>query len=55
MIATFNYEIKQINVKIVFLYENIKENIYIKQLTSFNINNLIYKLKKIFYNLKQSF
>ena len=52
MIAILDYKIKQINVKTAFLYENIEENIYIKQFTSFNIDNLICKLKKILYNLK---
>ncbi len=43
------------NVKTAFLYEDIKKNIYIKQLTSYIINDtLIYKLKKTLYNLKQS-
>ncbi len=42
------------NVKTAFLYEDIKENIYIKQLTSYITNDtLIYKLKKALYDLKQ--
>ena len=55
MTATLDYEIEQMNVKTVFLYENIEENIYIKQLTDFNIDNLVCKLKKTLYDLKQSF
>ena len=55
MTAALNYEIEQINVKTAFLYKNIKENIYIKQLTDFSIDDtLICKFKKILYVLKQS-
>ncbi len=55
MTATLNYEIKQMNVKTAFLYEDIKKNIYIKQLTGYITNDtLIYKLKKTLYDLKQS-
>ena len=44
------------NVKIIFLYNDIQKNIYIQQFDDFNKNNIkVCKLNKIFYNLKQSF
>ena len=46
---------KQINVKIVFLYDNVQETIYVRQLDDFSKNDIkVYKLNKILYELKQS-
>ena len=48
--------IKQINVVIAFLYEFLDELIYVKQSHKFVKNlNLICKLRKALYNLKQAF
>ena len=46
------------NVKIVFLYNNVKEKIYIKQFIEYVSKkhfNKIYKFNKTFYDLKQFF
>ena len=46
---------KQINVKIVFLYDNVQETIYVRQLDNFSKNDIkVYKLNKTLYELKQS-
>ena len=38
------------NVKIVFLYDNVQETIYIRQLDDFNKNDIkVYKLNKALY------
>ncbi len=48
-------EIEQINVKIVFLYDKIHENVFVVQLTNFEQSvNQICKLNKVLYDLKQS-
>ena len=53
--AVLNWDVKQINVKIVFLYDNVQETIYVRQLDNFNKNDIkVYKLNKILYKLKQS-
>ena len=45
---------KQINVKIVFLYDNVQETIYIRQLDDFSKDDIkVYKLNKALYELKQ--
>ena len=54
--AILNWNLKQINLKIAFLYNAVKELIYMYQLTSFKsqkYSNKIYKLNKILYDLKQ--
>ena len=44
---------KQINVKIVFLYNNVQETIYVRQSNDFNKNDIkVYKINKILYELK---
>ena len=46
---------KQINVKIAFLYDNVQETIYVWQLDDFSKNDIkVYKLNKTLYELKQS-
>jgi hypothetical protein len=48
-----DWEIKQMNVKTIFLYDKILEDVYVVQLTSFEKNvNQICKLNKILYDLK---
>ena len=55
LIATLNWNVKQINVKIVFLYDNVQETIYVRQLDDFSKNDIkVYKLNKTLYELKQS-
>ena len=44
------------NVKIVFLYNNIEKTIYVMQFTNFKIKNKenkVYKFIKALYDLKQ--
>ncbi len=57
VIAVFyNYELKQINVKMTFLHSNLKEEVYVIQLTEYEKKKeKMYKLKKALYELKQSF
>ena len=51
--ATLNWDVKQINVKIVFLYDNVQETIYVRQFDDFNKNDIkVYKLNKTLYKLK---
>jgi hypothetical protein len=55
IIVVNEWKIKQMNVKIVFLYDKIHEKIYVVQFTSFEQNiNQICKLNKALYDLKQS-
>ncbi len=50
-----DWKIEQMNVKIIFLYDKIHENVFVVQLTSFKQNfNKICKLNKTLYDLKQS-
>ena len=53
--ASLNLEIEQIDVKTAFLYNLVKEDIYIQQLTSLSNNSKrVCKLNKALYSLKQS-
>ena len=53
--AVLNWDVKQINVKTVFLYDNVQETIYVRQLDDFSKNDIkVYKLNKTLYELKQS-
>ena len=46
---------KQINVKIAFLYDNVQETIYMRQLDYFSKNDIkVCKLNKTLYEFKQS-
>jgi hypothetical protein len=55
IIVVKNWEIKQMNVKIAFLYDKIHENVFVVQLTRFEQRiNQICKLNKALYELKQS-
>jgi hypothetical protein len=54
IIVVNDWKIKQMNVKIVFLYDKIYEKIYVAQFTDFEQNvNQICKLNKTLYDLKQ--
>ena len=51
--AALNWDVKQMNVKIVFLYDNVQETIYVRQLDDFSKDGIkVYKLNKILYELK---
>ena len=51
--ATLNWDVKQINVKIAFFYDNVQETIYVRQFDDFNKNDIkVYKLNKTLYELK---
>jgi hypothetical protein len=55
IIVVNDWKIKQMNVKIVFLYDKIHEKIYVAQFTNFEQNvNQICKLNKALYDLKKS-
>jgi hypothetical protein len=55
IIVINDWEIEQINVKTIFLYDKILEDVYVVQFTSFEQNiNQVCKLNKILYDLKQS-
>jgi hypothetical protein len=49
-----DWKIEQMNVKIVFLYDKIHENVFVVQFTNFEQSvNQICKLNKALYDLKQ--
>lgn len=54
--AALNWELEQMDVKIVFLYGNVEEVIYVTQPTGFEVDNKrkVCRLKKALYGLKQS-
>jgi hypothetical protein len=55
IIVVNDWKFEQINIKIVFLYEKIHENVFVVQFTSFEQRiNQICKLNKTLYDLKQS-
>jgi hypothetical protein len=55
IIVVKDWKIKQMNVKIVFLYDKIYEKIYVAHFTNFEQSvNQICKLNKALYDLKQS-
>lgn len=43
IVTQYNLELKQMKVKIVFLYEDVEETIYIEKLKSFVEDNLYNK------------
>ena len=56
MVAHFDLELEQLNVKTTFLHEDLEEEIYISQPEGFKVvgkKNSVYKLRKS-YGLKQS-
>ena len=55
--AAYNFEVEQMDVKTTFLHGDLKEEIYMSQLEQFvekGKENLVCKLKKSLYGLKQS-
>jgi hypothetical protein len=55
LVAAFNLEIEQMDVKIVFLHGDLEEEIYMKQHEGFVVNGnqeLVCKLKRSLYGLK---
>jgi hypothetical protein len=57
LMAAYNLEIEQIDIKTAFLYSKIDANIYIKQPERFCSKkrpDQVYKLKKALYGLKQA-
>ena len=56
MIIIFNLKLNQINIKIVFLYDDVEKIIYVYQFQKYkNDIDKVYYFKKTFYGLKQSF
>ncbi len=50
----YNYKLKQMNVKMTFLHSDLKEEVYMIQLTEYEKErDKICKLKKVLYKLKQ--
>jgi hypothetical protein len=53
IVVVNDWEIKQMNVKIAFLYDNIEKDVYVVQLIDFEQDlNQICKLNKTLYDLK---
>ena len=53
IIVVNDWKMKQINVIIIFLYENVEKKIYVKLLIEYKQNIKICCLQKILYDLKQ--
>ncbi len=54
IIAINDWKIKQMNIKMIFLYNKIHENVFVIQFTRFEQEiNKICKLNKILYDFKQ--
>ena len=56
LVANFDLELHQMDVKIAFLNRDLKEEVYMKQpeiFSSINSEHLVCKLKKFIYRLKQ--
>ena len=56
LIVVEDWDLKQINIKIVFLYDNVEKKIYIKQFIEYiskKYLNKVCKLNKTLYDLKQ--
>ena len=57
LVARYDLELHQMDVKTIFLNQNLEEEIYMDQLESFSIKgkeHMVCKLKKSIYGLKQS-
>ena len=57
LIAYFDIELHQMNIKMAFLNGDLEEDVYIKQPEGFSSSNgehLVCKLKKFMYGLKQA-
>ena len=58
LVAQYELELDHLDVKTAFLYDNFDEEIFMSQPTGFKParkENIIYKLKKSLYGLKQAF
>jgi Reverse transcriptase (RNA-dependent DNA polymerase) len=56
-VAGLDLELEQLDIKIVFLYGDLEEEIYMVQLEGFEVkrkDNMVCKLKKSLYGLKQA-
>ncbi len=49
-----DWELEQMNIKTTFLYEDVNEEIYVKQFIELDVENSICRLNKVLYDLKQS-
>ena len=54
IITVNNWNLKQMNVIIIFFYEDVEEKIYVKLSTEYKQSIKIYRLRKALYDLKQS-
>jgi len=57
LVAHYDLELQQMDVKIVFLSEDLEENIYMEQPMGFLVKgkeHIVCKLKKSIYELKQT-
>ncbi len=57
LVAHYNLEVHQMNVKSVFLYKDLNEKIYLNLLNNFqdeNDEDIVYRLLKFLYDLKQA-
>ena len=57
VVAAFDYEVEQMDVKTSFLHKDLEEDIYMKQPEGFAVKGkkeLVCKLKNSLYGLKQS-
>jgi len=53
--AFYNYKLEQMDVKMAFLHNDLKEEVYVVQLTEYEEEKgKVCKLKKALYGLKQS-
>jgi len=55
LVAHYDLELHQMDVKTTFLNANLKENVYMDQLMGFSIEgkkHMVHKLKKSIYGLK---
>jgi len=57
LIAHYDLELHHMDVKTIFLNENLEENVYINQPMGFSVKgkeHMVCKLKKLIYGLKQA-
>jgi Reverse transcriptase (RNA-dependent DNA polymerase) len=57
LVAGLDLELEQLDIKIIFLYGDLEEEIYMVQLEGFEVkrkDNMVCKLKKSLYGLKQA-
>ena len=52
-VVVLNWELKQMNVKIVFLYDDIDFDVYLYSLEKYDVKDKICKFRKALYDLKQ--